>query len=455
MLEKLNGQLAEAGRKPVVEKDPNKSPPEEEEKEQPSWATPELDNLGTAVAEKLEKANEARDSLDAALGVAPGSSSGDELVAEGGSGSASASGPSEPVASSGASGPSDASGPGGEKGNETAALSPFEVLKKRMAGIAKMAREMLGGPKKNITTPSGASGSAEEDDEDASGAAAGESGASGPEMKSLTRTFVSDGATSTVTTVFNNKKGDSAGKVWSDVKKMEKEHGEMKNAAAAAAASASGPAVDGGSSGPAAEATGAQGESGASGAKGKSGASGAKGKSGASGSETPVDKKLKALEEELYGKSGSSGASGSESGPEESGGSGASGAATGGAPINGVTDSTILRLIASRMDGMGTPKGGSGASGASGSSEPQTPGDEQPFEDSKAIEKIAKQISKVDKKDSKALIAIARKLATADSTTGLEKDGKDESEDAKALRGIAKSLLKLTGLLRRVQWCLW
>merc|ERR1712167_437947 len=63
-----------------------------------------------------------------------------------------------------------------------------------------------------------------------------------------------------------------------------------------------------------------------------------------------------------------------------------------------------------------------------------------------AIEKIAKQIGKVDKKDSKALMEIARKLATADSTTGLEKDGKDESEDAKALREIAKSLLKLTGL---------
>ena len=40
------------------------------------------------------------------------------------------------------------------------------------------------------------------------------------------------------------------------------------------------------------------------------------------------------------------------------------------------------------------------------------------------LQKIAKQIGKVDKKDSKALMEIARKLATADSTTGLEKDGK-------------------------------
>merc|ERR1712134_195082 len=44
------------------------------------------------------------------------------------------------------------------------------------------------------------------------------------------------------------------------------------------------------------------------------------------------------------------------------------------------------------------------------------------------------------------LMLIARKLATADSTTGLEKDGKDEIEDAKALRNIANALLKLTGL---------
>ena len=99
-----------------------------------------------------------------------------------------------------------------------------------MAGIAKMAREMLGGPKKNATAPSGASGGAEEDeDADASGASGAESGASGPAMKSLTRTFVSDGATSTVTTVFNKKgDADSPGKVWSAVKKMEKEHGKMK-----------------------------------------------------------------------------------------------------------------------------------------------------------------------------------------------------------------------------------
>merc|ERR1711981_451917 len=375
----------------------------EDEKEQPNWATPELDKLGTAVGEKLEKANEARDDLDVALGVAPSSSDGSGAEGDA-SGSASASGPAEAVAaSSGPSGPSDA-------GNSTE-LTPFEVLKKRMAGIAKMAREMLGGPKKNATAPSGASGGAEEDeDADASGASGAESGASGPAMKSLTRTFVSDGATSTVTTVFNKKgDADSPGKVWSAVKKMEKEHGKMKanaekdaNAEKEAAAGASGGASP---SGP--------------GAAGKSGASGSAGKSGASGSETPVDKKLKALEEELYGKSGSSGASGSESGasgPEEDG-SGSSGA-SGGAPINGITDGTILRLIASRMDGMGTPKGGSGASG---SAEPQTPGDEQPFEDSKAIEKIAKQIGKVDKKDSKALMEIARKLATADSTTGLEK----------------------------------
>ena len=70
LLEKLNVHLAEAGQKPVVEKDKNKTPPEEEEKkEQPSWATPELDKLGTTVAEKLEKANEARSSLDVALGL--------------------------------------------------------------------------------------------------------------------------------------------------------------------------------------------------------------------------------------------------------------------------------------------------------------------------------------------------------------------------------------------------
>ena len=131
----------------------------------------------------------------------------------------------------------------------------------------------------------------------------------------------------------------------------------------------------------------------------------------------------------MYGKSGASGSESGASGPDaDSGSSGASGASGSSQPINGVTDSNILRLIASRMDGMGTPKGGSGAA------EPQTPGDEQPFEDSKAIEKIAKQIGSVDSKDSKALMLIARKLATADSTTGLEKDGKDESEDAKALR---------------------
>merc|ERR1711968_359199 len=73
-------------------------------------------------------------------------------------------------------------------------------------------------------------------------------------------------------------------------------------------------------------------------------------------------KKQKALEEELYGKSGASGPESGASGPDaDSGSSGASGASGSGQPINRVTDSNILRLIASRMDGMGTPKGGSGA----------------------------------------------------------------------------------------------
>merc|ERR1711981_971272 len=72
--------------------------------------------------------------------------------------------------------------------NTTVTLSPFEVLKKRMAGIAKMAREMLGGPKKNITASSssgGASGGSsateeeEGNDSTASGASGGSDGASG------------------------------------------------------------------------------------------------------------------------------------------------------------------------------------------------------------------------------------------------------------------------------------
>merc|ERR1711871_670604 len=117
LLEKLNVHLAEAGQKPVVEKDKNKTPPEEEEKEQPSWATPELDKLGTTVAEKLEKANEARSSLDVALGLSSDASDSAEA----------ASGPAEA-----ASGPAEAaSGPAEVANNVTEAknsteLSPFE-----------------------------------------------------------------------------------------------------------------------------------------------------------------------------------------------------------------------------------------------------------------------------------------------------------------------------------------
>ena len=55
-------------------------------------------------------------------------------------------------------------------------------------------------PKKNVSAASsGASGPGDDAEEEAD--AISNSGASGPEMKSLTRTFVSDGATSTVTTV--------------------------------------------------------------------------------------------------------------------------------------------------------------------------------------------------------------------------------------------------------------
>ena len=141
LLEKLNVHLAEAGQKPVVEKDKNKTPQRRKRKEQPSWATPELDKLGTTVAEKLEKANEARNNLDVALGLSSDASDSAEA----------ASGPAEA-----ASGPAEAaSGPAEVANNVTEAknsteLSPFEVLKKRMAGIAKMAREMLGGPKRML-----------------------------------------------------------------------------------------------------------------------------------------------------------------------------------------------------------------------------------------------------------------------------------------------------------------
>merc|ERR1712000_502458 len=146
---------------------------------------------------------------------------------------------------------------------------------------------------------------------------------------------------------------------------------------------------------------------------------------------SPLEQKLAQLEEELRGKSGSSGAeagSGPNGDDDSSGSSGPSVAN----PINGVTDATILKLIASRMDGSNATS--------------ETPGDEQPFEDSKTIAKIAKQIQGVDAKDSEALMAIAKKLAGADSVSGLEKGGIDESDDAKALRKIADVLLKLTGL---------
>ena len=161
-------------------------------------------------------------------------------------------------------------------------------------------------------------------------------------MKSLTRTFVSDGATSTVTTVFHKKgEADADGKVWGAVKKLEKEHGKMKAEIDAKSTILIVRTKQKNSTQPAgASSTGASGASPVS----------------------PVDKKLKALEEELYGKSGASGSESGASGPDaDSGSSGASGASGSGQPVNGVTDSNILRLIASRMDGMGTPKGGSGA----------------------------------------------------------------------------------------------
>ena len=155
--------------------------------------------------------------MDVALGL---SSQWDS--AEAASGPAEAGAPAEA-----ASGPAEVAKNVTEAKNSTE-LSPFEVLTKRMAGIAKMAREMLGGPKKNVSAASsGASGSGEDAEEETD--ASGNSGASGPEMKSLTRTFVSDGATSTVTTVFHKKgEADADGKVWGAVKKLEKEHGKMK-----------------------------------------------------------------------------------------------------------------------------------------------------------------------------------------------------------------------------------
>ena len=206
--------------------------------------------------------------MDAALG----------LSSEGESGPDGESGPAEAGAPSGASGPAEMEKNVTEATNSTES-SPFAVLTKRMAGIAKRAREMLGGPKKNASAASsGASGSAEDAEEETD--ASGSSGASGPEMKSLTRTFVSDGATSTVTTVFHKSgEADADGKVWGAVKKLEKEHGKMKAE------------IDGGKS----TIQNSQDE------PKQQNSSGAD-SSGTSGATTPVDKKLKALEEELYGK---------------------------------------------------------------------------------------------------------------------------------------------------------
>merc|ERR1711871_1256915 len=367
LLAKLNSYLAEAGRPQFVEKE-EKDEDTSEKTEPPSWGTPELDEMAATVQEKVDSANQVRGELEQVIGEPIGATVSEE----------SASGPEES-----ASGPVDSES---IAANATDASTPLDVLKQRMSAIAKMASEMLGGPKENKTDASGASGASEDEDDAASGPAQEPEDMSGPEYKSVTRTFVSQGATSTVTTVFQ-KKADAKAALWKKVKALE--------------------------------------------AQKKSESEGSMATGGAAAEPSPLEKKLAELEAELHGSGGSSGASGpQEDAGVTDGSSGASGAS--GSPINGVTDATILKLIASRMDGSNSTS--------------DTPGDDQPFVDSKVIANIAKEISNVDTKDSKALVEISKKLAGADSVSGLEKGGIDESDDAQALRKIADSLLKLTGL---------
>lgn len=377
LLAKMNSYLAEAGRPQFVEKE-EKDEDTSEKKEPPSWGTPELDDMAVTVQEKVDSANQIRGELEQVIG---------QPIAQNEVEEPSASGPEDS-----ASGPVSASGPADDveaiAANATDASTPLEVLKKRMTAIAKMASEMLGGPKQNNTDASGASGAAEDEDENAaSGPPEEPEDMSGPEYKTLTRTFVSNGATSTVTTIFH-KKGDSKAALWKKVKALE--------------------------------------------AQKKSEAGGASATGGATGEASPLEKKLAELEAELRGSSGSSGASGPVDASGSAGDSSGSSGAAAATPINGVTDATILKLIASRMDGSNATS--------------DTPGDDQPFADSKTIANIAKQIAGVDTKDADALFQISKKLAGADSVSGLEKGGIDEGEDAKALRKIADSLLKLTGL---------
>merc|ERR1711871_1019016 len=360
LLAKLNNYLAEAGRPQFVEKEEEEEDTSEKT-EPPSWGTPELDEMAVTVQEKVDAANQVRGELEQVIGEPIGATVSEEFAS---GPEESASGPEES-----ASGPEEAaSGPVDTESiaaNATDASTPLDVLKQRMSAIAKMASEMLGGPKENKTDASGASGASEDEDDAASGPAQEPEDMSGPEYKSVTRTFVSKGATSTVTTVFQ-KKADAKAALWKKVKALEaQKKSESEGSMATGGASASGAAEP-----------------------------------------SPLEKKLAELEAELHGSSGSSGASGpQEDAGVTDGSSGASGAS--GSPINGVTDATILKLIASRMDGSNSTS--------------DTPGDDQPFADSKVIANIAKEISAVDTKDSKALMEIAKKLAGADSVSGLEK----------------------------------
>ena len=385
LLEKLNIVLELSGHPKIEEKKAEEAvtlPP-------PSWDTPALSAMKSDMDKAIAHADDAKLAAEEVVGT-----SSDPAVQE-----EDASGPEDDTSG-------DASGPEQvvEEVMEEGPLTPMQLLKQRLDNVTRIASEHLNRTFDNVTETEG-DGTTKND---------------GDGKKSVTRTFVSEGATTTVSTMFHPQVEEDA--LWKQVKKVEvggviTENGETESVGASGVSDASGPSeedelhnritalenkLSGGESGGASSASGASGPSDAMEEEDTSG--GASGKDSVSSSSELLRTIAHAL------------TASDESGP-----------ASATVPTTGdPTDAATLRGIADKLENKKNP-------------------DPTPFKDSKILDDVANRISTADLKDGDALHEIAQQLSTADATSGMEEGGRDENKDASALRSIAEHLMSLIG----------
>lgn len=428
ILSKLNRYLADAGKPPVQDPDsaPQASPAAAEKG--PSWGTPQLDSL----QDRAQAAGAEADAAVQSLGGAAAADADSEATAEAGDAA-------EPATKGAAS--EEAAAAANATAEEEASLTPAQRLEKRLEKISQLAKAVLGNSTEDgddsdggKTLPGAAAESAASEAPQAPLGVepAGSTASDAPGEHSQTRTFVSGGATTTVTTMYHPKEQhEEEAKVWKQVKDLEEASGSGAATGSATGAATGGAAT--GSAGPTEkpektdlekriEAVEAEAEAEQKGAEKPS-----------AQEPSPLEKRMSAIEQELGISQAPAGPTEEskdsvEAGEHAGAGVDAKANATAPVPAVGMDTVTMLRTIAQRMAGSN-----------------ELPGDDSPYKDAKTIDQIASKIKPEDLKDADLLRDIAQRLSGADATTGLEASGKDESEDAKLLQQIAKSLVKLAG----------